>query len=236
MKKEVVSGRVVTVARLCTREKCSVRNVNMTISRAFLPPNLVKAAVEGHLPRGQVPEIIAQKSAQKRSVWRRAGNVRFAKTGWWWEQSDTNQSQPSNSLLTGNFTGNFAILGPQKPISLHETTVPQRLFTKFPTQNNRENILKNREFLSGNRESPESPARCVGTVIADGPRRDPSVPDSGTRLPPWVLDGKARIAACQARRTRSRAHHAREAKRTPHQNLSPAIQPLRSNPMNQGVL
>ena len=57
-----------------------------------------------------------------------------------------------NSLLTGKLTGNFAILGPQKPISLHETTVLQRLFTKFPTQINRENILKNTEFLSGNRE------------------------------------------------------------------------------------
>src|SRR2546421_12576551 len=57
-----------------------------------------------------------------------------------------------NSLLTGKLTGNFAILGPQKPISLHETTVLQRFFTKFPTQINRENILKNREFLSGNRE------------------------------------------------------------------------------------
>ena len=64
-----------------------------------------------------------------------------------------------NSLLTGKLTGNFAILGPQKPISLHETTVLQRLFTKFPTQINRENILKNREFLSGNREFHL--ARCV---------------------------------------------------------------------------
>jgi len=35
-----------------TREKCSVRQVNMTISLAFLAPNLVKAAVEGRLPRG----------------------------------------------------------------------------------------------------------------------------------------------------------------------------------------
>jgi site-specific DNA recombinase len=41
-----------TVAQLCTREKCSVRQVNMTISLAFLAPNLVKAAVEGRLPRG----------------------------------------------------------------------------------------------------------------------------------------------------------------------------------------
>jgi site-specific DNA recombinase len=37
---------------ICHREKCSVRQVNMTISLAFLAPNLVKAAVEGRLPRG----------------------------------------------------------------------------------------------------------------------------------------------------------------------------------------
>jgi site-specific DNA recombinase len=49
---DVVSGRVTTVVELCTREKCSVRQVNMTISLAFLAPNLVKAAVEGRLPRG----------------------------------------------------------------------------------------------------------------------------------------------------------------------------------------
>jgi site-specific DNA recombinase len=49
---DVASGRVTNVAELCTREKCSVRHVNMTISLAFLAPNLVKAAVEGRLPRG----------------------------------------------------------------------------------------------------------------------------------------------------------------------------------------
>ena len=49
---DVVSGRVGTVAELCARENCSVRQVNMTISLAFLAPNLVKAAVEGRLPRG----------------------------------------------------------------------------------------------------------------------------------------------------------------------------------------
>src|SRR5258705_5749328 len=40
------------VTELCTREKCSVRQANMTISLAFLAPNLVKAAAEGRLPRG----------------------------------------------------------------------------------------------------------------------------------------------------------------------------------------
>jgi hypothetical protein len=49
---DVVSGRVTTVAELCAREKCSVRQVNMTISLAFLAPDLVKAVVEGRLPRG----------------------------------------------------------------------------------------------------------------------------------------------------------------------------------------
>jgi site-specific DNA recombinase len=49
---DVVSGRVTNVTELCIREKCSVRQVNMTISLAFLAPNLVKAAVEGRLPRG----------------------------------------------------------------------------------------------------------------------------------------------------------------------------------------
>jgi DNA invertase Pin-like site-specific DNA recombinase len=49
---DVVSSRLTTVAQLCAREKCSVRQVNMTISLAFLAPNLVKAAVEGRLPRG----------------------------------------------------------------------------------------------------------------------------------------------------------------------------------------
>src|SRR5258708_28804252 len=42
-----VAFGVTTVAQLCAREKCSVRQVNMTISLAFLAPNLVKAAVEG---------------------------------------------------------------------------------------------------------------------------------------------------------------------------------------------
>jgi site-specific DNA recombinase len=49
---DVVAGRVTTVAELCTLEKCSIRQVNMTISLAFLAPNLVKAAGEGRLPRG----------------------------------------------------------------------------------------------------------------------------------------------------------------------------------------
>ena len=37
---------------IAEREGCSARKVNMTISLAFLAPDLVKAAIEGRLPRG----------------------------------------------------------------------------------------------------------------------------------------------------------------------------------------
>jgi hypothetical protein len=49
---EIVSGSVIDVQQIASRQKCSVRQVNMTISLAFLAPDLVRAAVEGHLPRG----------------------------------------------------------------------------------------------------------------------------------------------------------------------------------------
>jgi site-specific DNA recombinase len=37
---------------IAARERCSVRKINMTISLAFLAPDLVKAAIHGRLPRG----------------------------------------------------------------------------------------------------------------------------------------------------------------------------------------
>ena len=49
---EIVSGSVTDVQRIASRQRCSVRQVNMTISLAFLAPDLVRAAVEGRLPRG----------------------------------------------------------------------------------------------------------------------------------------------------------------------------------------
>jgi site-specific DNA recombinase len=46
---DIVSGSATNIA---TRQKCGVRQVSMTISLALLAPDLVKAAVEGRLPRG----------------------------------------------------------------------------------------------------------------------------------------------------------------------------------------
>jgi site-specific DNA recombinase len=50
--KELVGDAGITVESIAKRENCSIRKVNMTISLAFLAPNLVKAAIEGRLPRG----------------------------------------------------------------------------------------------------------------------------------------------------------------------------------------
>ena len=47
---EIEAGTAIDA--IATREACSKRHVNMTISLAFLAPSLVKAAVDGRLPRG----------------------------------------------------------------------------------------------------------------------------------------------------------------------------------------
>jgi hypothetical protein len=49
---QIVSGKVEGVEQIAARHKCSIRHVNMTISMAFIAPTLIKAAVEGRLPRG----------------------------------------------------------------------------------------------------------------------------------------------------------------------------------------
>jgi hypothetical protein len=50
--KPAATGSVTDIEQIATCQKCSVRQVNMTISLAFLAPDLLKAAVEGRLPRG----------------------------------------------------------------------------------------------------------------------------------------------------------------------------------------
>src|SRR6266404_6479364 len=56
----------------------------------------------------KIRELSGRKSRQKRAIRRRAGNVRFAETGWWWAQSYANPS-PSNSLLNRERTGKFLL-------------------------------------------------------------------------------------------------------------------------------
>ena len=49
---QLSSGAVTDAHQLAQREQCTVRQVNLTLSLAFLAPQLVKEAVEGRLPRG----------------------------------------------------------------------------------------------------------------------------------------------------------------------------------------
>ena len=49
---ELIDDTKASVESIAKRERCSVRQVNMTISLAFLAPDLVRAAIEGRLPRG----------------------------------------------------------------------------------------------------------------------------------------------------------------------------------------
>ena len=49
---ELTNDPSVTTESLAQRENCSIRKINMTISLAFLAPDLVKAAIDGRLPHG----------------------------------------------------------------------------------------------------------------------------------------------------------------------------------------
>jgi DNA invertase Pin-like site-specific DNA recombinase len=49
---ELLSEATASAERIAERERCSVRQVNMTVSLAFLAPGLVRAAIEGRLPHG----------------------------------------------------------------------------------------------------------------------------------------------------------------------------------------
>ena len=79
------------------------------------------------------------------------GNLANARVRGWRRSADRTRLH-ANSLLTGNFTGKIAVSGLLRPISWQEAAVPQRLLAQFPTQINRENISKNREFFAVKRE------------------------------------------------------------------------------------
>ncbi len=62
--KELVDDATITVESIAKRERCSIRKINMTISLAFLAPDLVKAAIEGRLPRGMGVARLADAPAE----------------------------------------------------------------------------------------------------------------------------------------------------------------------------
>jgi site-specific DNA recombinase len=49
---EILADANANAENIARRERCSIRKVNMTISLAFLAPDLVQAAIAGRLPHG----------------------------------------------------------------------------------------------------------------------------------------------------------------------------------------
>ncbi len=49
---ELLSGRIASTDLIAVRERCSERSIRMTLSLAFLSPEIVRAIVAGRLPRG----------------------------------------------------------------------------------------------------------------------------------------------------------------------------------------
>ena len=65
---ELVADPTATADSIAKRENCSTRKINMTISLAFLAPDLVKATIDGRLPHGmgvaRLTDLPAQWSRQ----------------------------------------------------------------------------------------------------------------------------------------------------------------------------
>jgi hypothetical protein len=61
---ELLADANANAESIAKRERCSIRKVNMTISLAFLAPDLVKAAIAGRLPRGMAVARLADMPAE----------------------------------------------------------------------------------------------------------------------------------------------------------------------------
>jgi site-specific DNA recombinase len=61
---ELIANPAATTESIAGREGCTTRRINMTISLAFLAPDLVKAAIDGRLPHGMGVARLADLSAE----------------------------------------------------------------------------------------------------------------------------------------------------------------------------
>jgi site-specific DNA recombinase len=69
---DMLSGSVKS-EEIANRESCSPRKVNMTLSLAFLAPEIVKAAIDGRLPRGVGISRLSDLPASWREQFRQLG-------------------------------------------------------------------------------------------------------------------------------------------------------------------
>jgi hypothetical protein len=70
---EIMTGSITDAAQSARRERCTERQINLTLSLAFLAPQLVKAAVEGCLPRGINIERLRDSDADWRQQFKDLG-------------------------------------------------------------------------------------------------------------------------------------------------------------------
>jgi site-specific DNA recombinase len=70
---EMLSGSVKSIEEIANREGCSPRKVNMRLSLAFLAPEIVKAAIDGRLPRGVGISRLSDLPASWREQFRQLG-------------------------------------------------------------------------------------------------------------------------------------------------------------------
>jgi site-specific DNA recombinase len=70
---ELLSDPRVTLESLASGEGKSERSIRMTLSLAFLAPEIVKAAIEGRLPRGFGPKRLVDPPMAWPDQWRTLG-------------------------------------------------------------------------------------------------------------------------------------------------------------------
>jgi hypothetical protein len=81
----------------------------------------------------------------------KSGGLSFARVGGW-RRSAVRAGLRLNSLVTGNFTGNFAILQSGQPQLRSESLGPQVFLAKFPKKITGYFFSDNREFFLANSE------------------------------------------------------------------------------------
>ena len=73
---ELIAGTVADLTAIAAREQKTERSVRMTLSLAFLDPAIIKAAVEGKLPRGYGVSRLADLSPAFADQWTALGLTR----------------------------------------------------------------------------------------------------------------------------------------------------------------
>ena len=104
---ELLAYPTSSVGSIAARVGRSERSIRMTLSLAFLAPDLAKAATEGRLPRGFGIKRTAKSRTCRDFCFGRKLR-RFLRTERWWTQSCETCLRKPKSLLTGKRTGNFA--------------------------------------------------------------------------------------------------------------------------------